>query len=595
MRLSSRLTLIYSLVTVIPGLFVGYFSYRISEQALVSEVAKLTTNNLAMVSDRIDNYLQTWKNNLYLLSNNKAVMHDLFDDFSYSGALTIDYYRDMNDLVQGLYETEKITPNPKQSNIEIYCNNDTLVKDGYLIKDINQFNADNMTWREAFQSKDDYFWSGPEKMAAPAIPDAPQDIYVIPLCKKLFSNQSLDEFGFIKVYIPISNISGELSMLSLPDNGWCCFLDAGQNIIYQKNPNNMVPSELDGALAAKDGAFPISTGKDMVFLSNIPSNGGSIVLSFPKSYLQDMVFGIINVTWVIVILSIGLASAISYLAARLVTGRLVHFVENIRNVARKEVPAHLEILGRDEIGTLELEFNQMVDRLNQLLEEKYQASIRKNVLEMELLQYQFNPHFLYNVLSSIKWVANDMGAGIIGDTVDSLVKLFRMSLNSGDEVVKIETELEIVREYVNIHLFIYDDRFRVEYDISPDIMQMYTIKLILQPIVENAILHGLLERGGGSGVITIAGAIEEGDIYFRIEDNGPGIDEEALAQLNGRNENKKIRKGYGLRNIQERISLFFGEPYGLSILSKKNEGTCVTVRLPLCSREEMDDRLYKFL
>jgi two-component system sensor histidine kinase YesM len=202
-----------------------------------------------------------------------------------------------------------------------------------------------------------------------------------------------------------------------------------------------------------------------------------------------------------------------------------------------------------------------------------------------------NPHFLYNILASIKWA----GKGIIGEIVDSIVRFFRMSLNNGREIIEISNEIEIIREYVKIQQFTYDDSFEVDYDIDPGIASLCTIKLLLQPIVENAILHGINGKKDGPGRIRVTGVRQGEDLLLGVSDNGLGMDAETLLRLSDENGSRKINSGFGLRNVRERIRLIYGDPYGVTIESALGIGTRIVVRIPCCTREELTEKLGRFV
>jgi two-component system sensor histidine kinase YesM len=236
----------------------------------------------------------------------------------------------------------------------------------------------------------------------------------------------------------------------------------------------------------------------------------------------------------------------------------------------------------------------MINNLNTLMEESYQTNLKRKTLELELLQYQVNPHYIYNILSAVKSVSDTLRSKTISDIIDSTVKFLRISFNQGNEIISIARELEIIREYISIQLFAFDDTFNVEYSIDPEVNNWYTIKLILQPIVENAIIHGLVKKRDYSGKIKISGKIENDDILFEVEDNGAGMDEDTLIKLSQGDSLKKTSKGYGIRNVQERIQLIFGASYGLSIQSKKNSGTKVTIKIPRYDFKAIENILKKF-
>lgn len=589
LKLMNKLVLIYSLVIIIPVTVVGYFSYKISESALVSEVTELVQRDLDTVSDHINTYIQSWVDKSYNICTSNIIIKKLANDYSGNITETTDLYEELDNLIKLIEQIQKTKTNLRQSHIAIYIKNSSLLKDDNEIFDINKFQPETDI-NDFLKNEKDLFWLPPTSILGYE-PNSFES--VLPLCKKIYSNNTGKCIGVIKINIPMSSITNEMIKLQPPRNGWCIFLDANRKCIYTNKPNTIDQLLINEIITQNKDRLIL--GQEIIFLKKMIANNGYVILAYPKEYLRQKVYGIFNVTWTIIIFSILGSFFVSYLAAHLITKRLVRFVESMHSMVKEEVPRQLQDTSNDEIGLLNVEFNQMVDKINMLLKERFMASLNKRVLELELLQYQVNPHFLYNVMSSIKWVSQSHGYNIIGEVVDSIVKFFRISLNEGNEILSIMSELEIIKEYINIQLFTFDDSFEVEYDIDPMVQGYFTIKLILQPIVENAILHGINEKEDCSGKIRITARTVDEDIYFDIEDNGTGMDEETILKLSEKSDKRKISKGYGLKNVQERIRLFFGDSYGILFKSKKGEGTKVTVKIPKCSRIQLEEKINKFL
>lgn len=258
---------------------------------------------------------------------------------------------------------------------------------------------------------------------------------------------------------------------------------------------------------------------------------------------------------------------------------------------------------KDEIGMLAESFNHMVhytrdlfEQLNQsivnLEEEKEKVRIEqllKRRAELKALQAQINPHFLYNTLDSIRWKAEDIGAGDISQMTQALATLFRIGLSRGRELITVREELRHIESYLEIQCLRYGTLLRYEIDVDQELMEYYTVKLILQPLVENSIYHGIKEKGE-KGIIRITGRKERGMIFFTIDDNGMGIPQEHLERLNhGLSRNLSVSKeGYGIFNVNERIRLYFGGNYGLKLESSYREWTRATVMMPLIEEWEVE-------
>ncbi|RXZ82129.1 sensor histidine kinase [Paenibacillaceae bacterium] len=233
---------------------------------------------------------------------------------------------------------------------------------------------------------------------------------------------------------------------------------------------------------------------------------------------------------------------------------------------------------------LERSVDHLIMRVRTLVEENYTAEIREREAQLQALQAQINPHFLYNTLDTINWIAIGKGATDISQMIDSLAKYFRLSLNKGKNIVSVGDELRLAEVYLEIQQSRFLGSFDFKLDARPDLTAYLMPKLILQPIVENALLHGIRKAKDRKGLIAISVTEEDGDLVFVISDNGIGMDEELSRLLltearPGPSDHTGNGSSYGLFNVNERVKLYAGEGYGLSISSRLGVGTAVTVRM----------------
>ncbi|WP_373217512.1 sensor histidine kinase [Ruminococcus sp. 5_1_39BFAA] len=238
------------------------------------------------------------------------------------------------------------------------------------------------------------------------------------------------------------------------------------------------------------------------------------------------------------------------------------------------------IQSNDEIGKLSQNFNEMLERIENLKEQVVEEQENKRRYELQALQAQINPHFLYNTLDSIIWMAETNDKNIVPMT-EALAKLFRISLNKGNEEITLKKELEHVKNYLIIQNMRYADKFTYEINMEPEVEKCRIIKLILQPIVENSIYHGIKLKKG-SGHIRIDAFREEDFLKIKISDDGCGMTQEMCDKiLSDEIEPENISgSGIGVRNVNERIMLRFGEGYGLKYYGELGKGTTVVYTLP---------------
>lgn len=250
-------------------------------------------------------------------------------------------------------------------------------------------------------------------------------------------------------------------------------------------------------------------------------------------------------------------------------------------VAKGNLDVRSEVKGGIEVSMLSDSLNTMIDKINELIEQVTKEQIRLRKAEFELLQSQINPHFLYNTLDAIIWLAEAGEQKKVVDMVGSLSEFFRTSLNRGKDIITIEEELHHVRSYLEIQQVRYQDILEYEIQVSEEFNKYLIPKITIQPLVENALYHGIKNKRG-PGSILVKAKKEKDFFYIQIEDNGIGIKEERLEQVRAGIRDRVLtgKDIYGLYNVNERIRLNFGEKYGIFIESTFEEMTVVSIALP---------------
>lgn len=272
---------------------------------------------------------------------------------------------------------------------------------------------------------------------------------------------------------------------------------------------------------------------------------------------------------------------LSYYIPLSITQPIRRLGEVTDQVARGDLTVRSDVRNGVEVSALSDSLNAMIDKINQLLEQVTREQTRLRKAEFELLQAQINPHFLYNTLDAIVWLAEAGEQKKVVSMVGSLSEFFRTSLNQGKDIISIREELQHVGSYLEIQQVRYQDILRYEINVPKELYHCKIPKITIQPLVENALYHGIKNKRG-QGKIAVSGRKKEDDFVILIEDNGIGILSERLSQVR-----EKIRFRapesdgvYGLYNVNERIRLNFGEKYGISIESTYGEGTRVSILLP---------------
>lgn len=274
--------------------------------------------------------------------------------------------------------------------------------------------------------------------------------------------------------------------------------------------------------------------------------------------------------------------------AKSFTQPIVEMQTAMRSVDEGDMAIRLEVRGDNELSSLAGSFNHMVKRLRDLMNSIYEEQSKRRKLEFRALQAQIKPHFLYNSLDSVAWLLRMGRSEEAADMLQDLSALFRISLSKGQELIPVRSEVKHLKSYLSILSMRYSSRFQASVEVEKGLEDFTALKLMLQPLVENSIYHGVSAE---KGLLHIRVSIlEDGEyILFCVEDDGVGMNEEMVAALR---EKVRLRPGeedvqmnpedggYGLRNVDERIKLYFGPEYGLSIDSTLGKGTAITIRIP---------------
>lgn len=279
---------------------------------------------------------------------------------------------------------------------------------------------------------------------------------------------------------------------------------------------------------------------------------------------------------VMILICIFAAVLAYFITSGMVSSRIERLTYFMQEVQEGSMDMQMESDDRDEIGMLYRGFGSMMKRIRTLINEVYLSKITQKEAELKALQAQINPHFLYNTLSLINWKALAAGEEDISRMTLALSTFYRTALNRGRNVLQVETELSNTRAYLEIQSMLHDGDFDYEIEAQTEILQCESLNLILQPLVENAIHHGIEEKTDGRGKITVRGWKEDNCVWFMVEDNGVGMEQEVADKILTMES-----KGYGVRNVDERIRLCYGEKYAMKVESVVGKGTKMTIHFPV--------------
>lgn len=324
---------------------------------------------------------------------------------------------------------------------------------------------------------------------------------------------------------------------------------------------------------------------------NVDGASWQMILIIPENEYEDQY----RFLWLSAALMLGSMIAVivlmSYLLSGYYVGRLKKLNVEMTGLESGNLNANLPITTEeDEIEEIYHNFNGMVQEVQRLMQEHYQLGKEVKMAEVRALQAQINPHFLYNTLDLINWISMDYGAEEIGTLTWNLARFYRLSLNYGKSLISIGEEVEHVEVYVNIENYHFDNAISLEVDVPEELKSYACLNIILQPFVENAIVHGIAEKPDiESCEIRICARREEQDIVFSVQDDGPGVDVKEM-QKETQQDIRTAQHGYGVRNINFRLKLCFGEKYGVTYLESE-KGTHVEIKIPVMTMAEAEEKI----
>lgn len=347
------------------------------------------------------------------------------------------------------------------------------------------------------------------------------------------------------------------------------------------------------ALTAKSGYYieEVDQKRTLVTITTVEKTGWIIISYTPLSQLLENMNQLKIIQKLLFVVLIILAVFASYIVARKLAVPIRMLYYDISRVEMGDLSVRSKVKGNDEIGSLAAKFNAMVIRIGDLMSNVIYEQQKKRDAELVALQSQINPHFLYNTLASIRFMLAKHDPEKVDAVIVALVKLLKMTLTRHDEFITVRQEIDILKQYVYIQQARQGAGLEVFFEVEDSMLNCLTIKLLLQPIVENAIFHGI-EPKGSQGVLFIRGEQRGTDIVFEISDDGIGF----ANSMHILNTTSALHgKGIGLRNVHNRIKLYFGEDYGLEVHSEVGVGTTVRIRMPAIYEEEEVRNRYEYI
>ncbi|WP_240415997.1 sensor histidine kinase [Paenibacillus periandrae] len=424
--------------------------------------------------------------------------------------------------------------------------------------------------------------------------------YIAPIIEAIGGVHFSQKTGYCSVMVNTEKMQELVENTELTPNSTLYILNSRNEAIASNNAN------LRGALfkdllsvdrnSLTNGVKTTINGEDVIVQEKglEQADGWSIVSIIPVHELTTDMNAIKNIS---IIAGIGISLSmiiLGYFFLNNLTRPVMGLVADMRKIGERDMGFRIKVRSTNEVGVLAYDINSMIDKMEEMTRNifntqgrLYESELSKKQAEFSALQSQINPHFLYNTLNCISSIGLEYGSKEIAQITSSMSKIFRYSIKQ-DELVRISEEIQCIKAYLNIISIRYENKFSMEVNVDEKLLEMKTPKMILQPIVENSVYHGLESMDAG-GHLSVSGHIDaNGDVCFQVSDSGKGIDNDELESMKAKlnmEESERVRnnfdgKSIGLSNINNRIKLLFGEDYGVGIESQVGYGTTVIVKIP---------------
>lgn len=414
---------------------------------------------------------------------------------------------------------------------------------------------------------------------------------VFSLAKAVQDPETGEVLGVILLDIRHDIIQSSINGVTIGEKGFVFVMDQEDNIVY--TPVNGIVYRVNPkwVKAMEPMSVQIQGGSYQIRSELSPYTGWRTVGVFSMDEVMSSVNTIVYILFTCVIISLVLVVIVSFKFSRTLTNPIFKLKRLMKQAESGDLTVRFNFEHNDEIGELGQSFNHMIARIDQLIQMVYVEQENKRIAEMKSLQEQIKPHFLYNTLDTISWMARDYDAEDIVRLVDALTNMFRIGLSHGKDIITVKEEITHVSNYLYIQKIRYKDKLNYVIHVDESLYAIEVPKLILQPLVENAIYHGVKAKRGG-GTITITGVPEGENLVFTVQDDGAGMLQEKVEELNRRMSERSVldeKKSFGLFYIRERIQLCYGKGYGVHVESTLGEGTRVTITLPLYQKPKKFD------
>jgi two-component system, sensor histidine kinase YesM len=593
-KLKFKLSLAFSLFISMLILLIGLTVNNVLQNKMEESEENYIKMNMLQLNNTIDYFYQVYMGKSDMLFGNSELI-SLIKSHSENIADTIDTQQK---ILKFLYQLQMNLKYPELKSsyyfggdlsVKLYVRNHALLS---YASDISSYDEikDQKWCQRLFTEKNMFSWES----NLDANNTAQNSIGYISFSRRLLDLETVKDIAVLRVSIPVSRIKNILKNNIQNHIQSFFYVDERGNIIAKYGDDKYTNIDFFKKVNKQEHSDNIEDltvyGKKVKIGSVVSElTGWKLIYITPIVYITEKTRFITTFITVMIIVSVLVSIFIATVISTFITKRVKILEKKTKRIISGDFSVDVVISGNDEITELDRCFNKMVEKINDLIYNEYKSKIIVNQTKFEMLQEQINPHLLYNTLSMICYISKKNNQADALNISQNLINFYKGVLSKGKVITPISSELDMIRYYIEITRFVYNLDLDVLIDVEEKIRSCYSIKLFLQPIVENAIVHGI--RPNRTGKLEISCKLVDECLKFTVSDNGIGIKIDSLEQIHSTLYDFGTNKGYGIKNVVRRIKLFFGDDYGVIINSQIGVGTVVEITIPALDEVEMKEWL----
>jgi two-component system, sensor histidine kinase YesM len=578
MSVSWKFVLAYFAVLIVPIILSGIYLYNSTSDTAISQAKLVMEQNLLQTKASIlqkVNVIEKMSQMIAFDKNLRDILNNEYDKETYR---VEDYQFNISPFISNILQLNKAI-----YAIRIYCPNTIITEMTGSYYSINRIDAPKWFQEMSAKKPEQNGWISTHDAMFHALRQNNSNLeQVFSINTRISSNDTKIEVGFLEMEVTESLLFDMLRDPVISQWGEVFVVDSSDVIVSNNIPEFYMKN------ISKIGLGNYKNGEKINLVEKV-ENENSIVISIPVKEIGFNIVGVFPVSHftgevkrsmpriiLIILVSLLLLGLIIYAITNALLSRLKKLVKAMKQVRDENLDVSVPVKVMDEFGVLALNFNRMTGRIHELVETVYKIQLMERDAELKALEAQINPHFLYNTLATISWAARKANSPEIVKISNSLAKFYRLVLSKGDRLISIKEELDMVISYLHIQKIRFEDMFDVVYEIEEAIYDYKVVKNILQPLVENALNHGVEPKRGHGTIIIKAGEVE-GKLFFSIIDDGIGMKAGTLEELREGRVERSGRSGYAVKNIMQRIKSYYGDGCSFTIFSKQGIGTVITI------------------